>query len=455
MSTKKACESLPRRRLSKRCFSWAFAATCLVQAGIGVAEDGVRELRDPAEMAKVAPVRAIGIRLTPAVPIDPTKPAPRHDSAPRLDSIAIEPEADSNSTTSGQPKPKAPERIVPKPKVASSADLGTRQPIRIQAQAPIRFSLNSQTVVADSLPTPPPESVPESVKPSLVANAVATHRTPAVHPAMSLDVDVDAVETNPFELAVPAPPSAPTMPSPLSNRKVEIISETSLPPLPLVLDAPAIIAAPSMPIQPEAPAPAAEVALQEALETEVWVDSNAIETNEVSNPTVAMQIPSLLDESPKPKMRPVYSADQLSQAVFVELEAQSAREIQVDFLIQGILVGDEKICRAMARDGRVYLVGLKTGETIIEVQPVDGNPARLLRAKVVMPWQRSNGLTDLDPLLHAIQPLCPNGELTLRAQEDGSVVVKGKVDSQETAKRIMELTRKLILAPVVDKLEIR
>jgi Flp pilus assembly secretin CpaC len=185
------------------------------------------------------------------------------------------------------------------------------------------------------------------------------------------------------------------------------------------------------------------------------VDSNAIETNEVSNPTVAMQIPSLLDESPKPKMRPVYSADQLSQAVFVELEAQSAREIQVDFLIQGILVGDEKICRAMARDGRVYLVGLKTGETIIEVQPVDGNPARLLRAKVVMPWQRSNGLTDLDPLLHAIQPLCPNGELTLRAQEDGSVVVKGKVDSQETAKRIMELTRKLILAPVVDKLEIR
>jgi hypothetical protein len=74
---------------------------------------------------------------------------------------------------------------------------------------------------------------------------------------------------------------------------------------------------------------------------------------------------------------------------------------------------------------------------------------------VISPWQRSGGVADLNQLVQAIQPLNSSGELSVRALEDGSVVVRGKVDNEDVAKRIMELTRKLILVPVVDKLEIR
>jgi hypothetical protein len=45
--------------------------------------------------------------------------------------------------------------------------------------------------------------------------------------------------------------------------------------------------------------------------------------------------------------------------------------------------------------------------------------------------------------------------LRIQPQPDGSFWVSGMVDSNEQAKRIMELTRRLVLVPVVDKLEVR
>jgi Flp pilus assembly secretin CpaC len=179
----------------------------------------------------------------------------------------------------------------------------------------------------------------------------------------------------------------------------------------------------------------------------------AIDISPTTEPTFA--IDTLAIDAPRPAIAPAYTAEQLASAIRVELESQSAREFEVDTPIQSIMVVDETVCRTVARDGRMYLVGIQTGETMIEVQPTDGSPSRWVLAKVVSPWQRSQGPVDLDQLTHAIQPLSPDGLLNIRAQEDGSIVVRGKVDSKETAKRIMELTRKMILVPVVDKLEIR
>jgi Flp pilus assembly secretin CpaC len=194
-------------------------------------------------------------------------------------------------------------------------------------------------------------------------------------------------------------------------------------------------------------------------------DTSNTDTSNVDTSVVTDEV-TLHDAPPPPKRAmqlappttaPVrtYSEQELAQALSVEMESQSAREIQVDVAIQGITVSDESVCRALASDGRVFLVGGQLGETVVEVKPVDGSPSRLLKVKVIAPWQSSHGVADLDQLLHAIRPLSPNGNLTIRAQNDGSLLVQGKVDNKETARRVMELTRKLILVPIVDKLEIR
>jgi Flp pilus assembly secretin CpaC len=151
-----------------------------------------------------------------------------------------------------------------------------------------------------------------------------------------------------------------------------------------------------------------------------------------------------------------YTDQELASAVLVELESQGAREVQIDGAIQSLMVSQERVCRALASDGRIYLVGGELGESIVEVRSSSHAEPKLLRVKVIAPWQRSHhGVADLDQLLHAVRPLCPDSKLSIRAQEDGSIVVQGKVDSRETAKRVLELTRKLILVPVVDKLEVR
>jgi hypothetical protein len=43
----------------------------------------------------------------------------------------------------------------------------------------------------------------------------------------------------------------------------------------------------------------------------------------------------------------------------------------------------------------------------------------------------------------------------MQPQSDGSLWVLGTVDSNAKAKRVMELTRRMVLVPVVDKLEVR
>lgn len=145
----------------------------------------------------------------------------------------------------------------------------------------------------------------------------------------------------------------------------------------------------------------------------------------------------------------------MDKASCVNVDVQSTQEITIDFPVRSVLVHDENVCRAMSSGSYLYIVGLSSGESIIEVKPTDDRPSRYLRVKVAAPWQRYGDVKDLDQLVHTIQPLNPKGVLTVRALDDGSIVVQGKVDNKEVAKRIMELTRKLILVPVVDKLEIR
>jgi len=310
------------------------------------AQQGIRELRNPSEMQRVPPVRAVGIRLSPATPIDFSKTSQRTELPPV-------PPTSPASTELNQVK--RPERIRLKSKVsavASNKD-SVRSPL-IRAQSPIEISIApSRDIQTASAPPLAPTQ-------SAVAGLVAT------------ETKVVADDSPKLELPV-APPAIESAPRP----------EPSLP------------------------------------------------------------------------TRPRISTPELENATRVDMDSHSTHEIAVEFPIQSVMVDDERICRAMSHGKSVHIVGLSLGESLVEVKPTDDRPSRYLLVKVAAPWQRSRDLAYLDQLVHAIQPLNPNGALTVRDLSDGSIVVQGKVDSEEVAKRIMELTRKLILVPVVDKLEIR
>jgi hypothetical protein len=489
------------------------------------AQEGIRELRNPEEMAKVAPVRAIGIRLTPAAPLNPqesdTPSAPTKVSLRGNASVTASLSGDEATSLPTAPTIQAqtvsvavdrpPERIAPKSWTVSKASVVAsetlelpalegsqgREPILVTPQAPIRLSFSNEEISTTEAPSAPKPSMPSAMPTSLPMPAPlpmpsqlmmpapmalptgmtpSIDRAPSVAPAERVMVETEArVEDSipatpapplPFELTLPAPiPVAAPKPVALPD-PIPMALAPAIPPLLNAVPTADALTTPrtTSPVD-TAPTETTSESSQRIDADSSNTDTSNVETSNVDT-SVATDEATLHDAPPPPKRTmqlappttaPVrmYSEQELAQALSVEMESQSAREIQVDVAIQGITVSDESVCRALASDGRVFLVGGQLGETVVEVKPVDGSPSRLLKVKVIAPWQSSHGVADLDQLLHAIRPLSPNGNLTIRAQNDGSLLVQGKVDNQDTARRVMELTRKLILVPVVDKLEIR
>jgi hypothetical protein len=387
-------------------FALALSASLFPFSGFSYAQDGVRELRDPSEMDKVPPVRAVGIRLSPAAPI-------------RIGIAVATPRADVAPVRSSELLP------TPKPIVTETAPLRPVSPTTIAA-------IHDPVLPSAQVPLPPltlpklpnPEMAnPEMANPERESPMLQTPRKPERITPKSRVALMD-----PLNMPVQTPLIKPQSPIQLGHEQDEIQTAS-------------------------APAETHEVPVVERL---VATEPPPVmePVPEVSPDPIADVQPPAMKLNLQVQLPPEPSAIELEQAIGVELDTQSTREVLIDFPIQSVRVRDEKVCRAMASDGRIYLVGLALGESLVEVKPLESQPSRFLRVKVVSPWQRSGGVANLDQLVHAIQPLSSSGSLSVRAQEDGSIVVQGKVENRETAKRIMDLTRKLILVPIVDKLEI-
>ncbi len=67
----------------------------------------------------------------------------------------------------------------------------------------------------------------------------------------------------------------------------------------------------------------------------------------------------------------------------------------------------------------------------------------------------SLSLNDLEQVKRAILTAHPNSSFVLKAHPDGGIEIKGKVESEKKAKAVLEMTRKLLLVPIVDKLVVR
>lgn len=408
-STTQAC---PSRFSARRRFAVALGSILAAGSGLALAQDGVHELRNPIEMEKVPPVRAVGIRLSPAAPINLDATAP-----PKL----------TSPNESAAPPNAVATRVLPPIRPAATA-------------APAVLISPAMPIDPTAAASPSTLSLPPA-PPSLTATALPT------------DTPTFAIPSSPENVQAKRPERV------IPKSKVSVaISENAFAKAPLIkLQSP-------LEVQPEpegirtasAPLPSkpSSVVVEGLVATESKLIAEEMAQIHLAPPSTKHTASNIAMELPTTAPMPISIPD-IEKATRIDLDTQSTREIRIDFPIQSLAVSNEHVCRAMASGGCVYVVGLSIGESIIEVRASNSDPSQYLRVKVVAPWQRSSGVTDLDQLVHAIQPLSQNNALTVRAQEDGSVVVQGVVANKETAKRIMELTRKLILVPVVDKLEVR
>lgn len=199
---------------------------------------------------------------------------------------------------------------------------------------------------------------------------------------------------------------------------------------------------------------------REAVDEELMDEADAPSKNQATlqlrqgNTTTDSAVP--LPKGPSLTSGPLESGVVPEAAPRLEVESHTANEFLVEGKITNIHIEDPSVCRVLASNGRVFLVGDRSGETVVAMRTAETIEPIYVRVAVVAAWRNPRlGVTDMEQLRATIANLAPQSNLRIQPQPDGSLWVSGMVDSNEQAKRIMELTRRLVLVPVVDKLEVR
>ena len=143
-----------------------------------------------------------------------------------------------------------------------------------------------------------------------------------------------------------------------------------------------------------------------------------------------------------------------SAAAVIELESSTATNIDLSGKLTGLAVQDESVCKVIQSDRMVSLVGNQVGTTLVQIWSADlGDKPQMIRVNVTQKkGQIQTGRDDVKDIKQVIAQNFPRAEVNIINLNDGGIEVRGATDSEESAKRILELIRKVYLVPVKDKL---
>jgi hypothetical protein len=140
----------------------------------------------------------------------------------------------------------------------------------------------------------------------------------------------------------------------------------------------------------------------------------------------------------------------------VFLESQDIRALQVTGTICRLHVIDSSVCQVVCNGNRLFIVADQTGETMIEVNMGKLHKPMYVKVVVQRPWARSSSASvSLEQMQAIVTRLAPTADVTVQANEEGSLVVKGIAENNQQAKKVLEAIRKMVLVPVIDRIEIR
>ncbi len=290
--------------------------------------------------------------------------------------------------------------------------------------AGIRVSLGDSTVKQNGLPTASENSkvvAPKPRAPQLVKTK-ATQISHTVVVAQSADLELS-------ETSVPEE----------MDRPVEV--ETSLVPNSIakpVVDKAKVAAEPKK-------SGAAQVAIKDAVPDPLF---------EIAPPPAKI-VTAVADRNTDDARRK-FDARPASQSVaaVIELESLTATNIDLTGTLTGLSVQDESVCKVIQSDRMVSLVGNQVGTTLVQIWSADlGEKPQVIRVNVTQKKGRvQTGRDDVKDIKQVIAQNFPRAEVNITNLNDGGIEVRGTTESEESAKRILELVRKVYLVPVKDKL---
>ena len=157
-------------------------------------------------------------------------------------------------------------------------------------------------------------------------------------------------------------------------------------------------------------------------------------------------------------MRRRFDARLVSQAPIatVEIECLTATSMEIPGKLSAIAVLDESVCKVLHNERTVSLVGNQVGTTLVQIWTAElGSKPQIIRVNVSQGWGKVQATrTEVNDIKQVIAQGFPRADINIVTKEDGSLEVRGTTESEESAKRVLELVRKLYLVPVKDKLTV-
>ncbi len=143
----------------------------------------------------------------------------------------------------------------------------------------------------------------------------------------------------------------------------------------------------------------------------------------------------------------------------VEMAYRDAQNVKLPGSIERVVVSDESICKAMVSDANgIVLLGIGQGKTQIKVWLTSDNhsESRLQQIYVTVreAWEAKapQAITSYEEATQSLSELFPTAKIAIRSTENGSLTIFGRADSDEQAKQIASLVRKMFLVPVQDRI---
>lgn len=178
--------------------------------------------------------------------------------------------------------------------------------------------------------------------------------------------------------------------------------------------------------------------------------------NDASGQSFQLDAPDVIE--PIDKSRRSFDSRMTGQApnATVELECLTAASMDLPGKLTALAVQDESVCKALQSGRSISLVGNQVGTTLVQIWTSElGDSPQVIRVNVAHSRGKVQATrNEFKDIKQVIAQGFPRADVNIISNEDGSIEVRGTTDSEESARRILELVRKLYLVPVKDKLAV-
>jgi len=144
----------------------------------------------------------------------------------------------------------------------------------------------------------------------------------------------------------------------------------------------------------------------------------------------------------------------------ITVTLKNVQSIRLPGKISQVEIEDDTICRVISTEpSTLTIIGASIGDSKITVWSTNpltkADESQNFRISVRETWgQAAKNTVSIDDVNQSIAALFPGSTIMIKPNSDGSISVQGNATSNESAKQILMLVRKMFLVPVQDRIAI-